>query len=302
MNAQLHAEVNILMIEDDASDAYLLSETMSEEVDNVEKTHFNITKAETLQDGIGKLDSSQYDAVLLDLNLADSSGVDTVKTIKESHPYIPVIVLTGVCESDLALETFHYGALDYICKGKLDGKNITNIINRAVHKNKSKLDFENSLKKLSSHAYERKSHLITPTDRAVLLENIENYISRSKQQGKMTAVFVLKNKKHNVTSLSKGKEFTKELIAAAQDKIKDRFTKSCYVDYIGKGQILSVFGYLNDETEIDEIKETIDYLFREKTDVLGEEYDLEIKYGYSVYPTLDQSEDLLQTAEDNLEK
>ncbi|MFP3854817.1 MAG: diguanylate cyclase, partial [Anaerolineales bacterium] len=64
-----------------------------------------------------KLKNEVYDLVLLDLNLPDSQGLDTVISIMDHTENVPVIVLSGLDDQDLAIQAVQLGAQDYVIKG-----------------------------------------------------------------------------------------------------------------------------------------------------------------------------------------
>ncbi|HWB64012.1 MAG TPA: response regulator, partial [Chitinophagales bacterium] len=64
----------------------------------------------------------KFDIILSDMNLPDSFGVETIKSILTKYPGNLVIVLTGLTDEEVGLETVRYGAQDFLVKGKFDGK------------------------------------------------------------------------------------------------------------------------------------------------------------------------------------
>src|SRR6267142_907953 len=58
--------------------------------------------------------------VLLDLALPDAQRFDAVQRIGADHPFVPVVVLTGLEDEDVGLKAVQGGAQDYIVKGNLD--------------------------------------------------------------------------------------------------------------------------------------------------------------------------------------
>jgi PAS domain S-box-containing protein len=107
--------VRLLVFEDDPGDIRLLQEMLTESVDR-----FDITTAERLQEGLALLREKTFDAVLLDLNLPDSSGVDTLRSVLAHTPGIPIIVLTGLHDDTIGMKTISEGAQDYLVKGQFD--------------------------------------------------------------------------------------------------------------------------------------------------------------------------------------
>jgi len=92
------------------------------------------TKAEvvhvgTLAAGIERVGQGDIDLILLDLNLPDSEGLDTVRKMLEKAGKIPIVVLTVTHDKKQAIEAVKMGVQDYLIKGDFD----SNILHRSIH-------------------------------------------------------------------------------------------------------------------------------------------------------------------------
>ena len=70
----------------------------------------------TAEGALVKARSNEYEAILLDIMLPDGDGVDVLKQIHKVSPEIPVIMITGVKDIQIATECMRSGAVDYITK------------------------------------------------------------------------------------------------------------------------------------------------------------------------------------------
>jgi diguanylate cyclase (GGDEF)-like protein len=107
---------SVLLIEDNPGDARLIREMLAEE----ETAPFVLTHADRLSRGIEILAQKATDLVLLDLSLPDSHGLDTFSKVYAHSPKVPIIVLSGNDDQQLALYAVKSGAQDYLVKGKID--------------------------------------------------------------------------------------------------------------------------------------------------------------------------------------
>ena len=111
MNKEL---VKILIFEDNPGDIRLIKEYLRGDGQSA----FNIIHVERLIDGLESLSQESPDIVLLDLGLPDSQGLDTLLKLKSQAPDVPVIVLTGLSDSEMAIKAVNAGAQDYLIKGE----------------------------------------------------------------------------------------------------------------------------------------------------------------------------------------
>jgi PAS domain S-box-containing protein len=105
--------INILLLEDDTVDVRLVKRILAESSEHVK---FAVESVGSLSDAIECLTNREYDIVLSDLGLPDSSGIETVKKLKQVIPGTPVVVLTGVDDEEIGLSAIRSGASDYLVK------------------------------------------------------------------------------------------------------------------------------------------------------------------------------------------
>ncbi|MAR56195.1 MAG: hypothetical protein CMM93_03335 [Rickettsiales bacterium] len=117
--------MTILHIEDDEMDAELMQAAMCSAI---VPGSFAITQVNSLRSALKAMEETRYDAILLDMNLADISGIDNVRVVTQESPETPVIILSGAEDDNLAEKSVRYGARHYLVKGKCDGTTIRDAI------------------------------------------------------------------------------------------------------------------------------------------------------------------------------
>src|SRR5262249_25074060 len=85
-----------------------------------------------LSDGMASLAQSPPSVVLLDLNLPDSRGAETFRTVMEHSPDVPVVILSGQDDEALALKAVHQGVQDYLIKGDITSRQLERAMRSAV--------------------------------------------------------------------------------------------------------------------------------------------------------------------------
>ena len=105
--------LNVLLIEDNPGDAHLIKRLLTKS----SSTKHVLDAVNRLSAGIERCDQGSFDVVLLDLGLPDSQGFATVETMRAAVPHVPIIVLTGLDDLELAVHAVREGAQDYLVKG-----------------------------------------------------------------------------------------------------------------------------------------------------------------------------------------
>jgi len=128
------AVLRILLVEDNPGDVRLVKEMLAE---GSKQLVFKIEQVDTLAVGIEKIKREKFDAVLLDLGLPDSKGIETFYSLHAISLDVPIIVLTVLHDEEAAIEAVRGGAQDYLIKGKLEGELLTRGILYSIERKRS---------------------------------------------------------------------------------------------------------------------------------------------------------------------
>jgi signal transduction histidine kinase len=107
--------LKVLLIEDNPGDVRLIREMFAEAKHPV----FKVESVDRLTDGLERVSESQFDVILLDLSLPDSSGLDTFVTLHGASEHLPIVILSGLNDETTAIECVNAGAQDYLIKGEV---------------------------------------------------------------------------------------------------------------------------------------------------------------------------------------
>jgi PAS domain S-box-containing protein len=107
----------VLLVDADAAERAHLQQMIA----SVPRSHFAVTHTvSTLAEAIEHGRAGETDLVLLNLTLPDARGLETFARLHRAVPDIPIVVLSGAEDEELALQTVHQGAQEYLVKGRLD--------------------------------------------------------------------------------------------------------------------------------------------------------------------------------------
>jgi PAS domain S-box-containing protein len=118
--------INILMVEDSPTHARIIRESLQ-----IRDKTLNLTLATTLAEARRLLAETTPDLILCDINLPDGKGTDLLSPDDDS-PSLPLVVLTGQGDEQVAVEALKAGALDYVVKSPAVLKDMPHIIDRSL--------------------------------------------------------------------------------------------------------------------------------------------------------------------------
>ena len=122
--------IKVLLVEDNPSDARLI-ELMLEKAggDLIELEH-----VERLGQALSRLTRGGISVVLSDLSVPDSHGLQTFSRLYAQASDVPIIVLSGLSDTSLAVQAVHEGAQDFLVKGQVDGQLLVRAIRYAIER------------------------------------------------------------------------------------------------------------------------------------------------------------------------
>lgn len=159
-------EVRILLVEDNPGDALLIEAAL----ESSQEPPFDLQVSNRLSPALDRLRSEHFGVVLLDLNLPDSFGFETVTSVQKVVPRTPVVIITGNVDEAFARAAVQAGVQDYIVKDEVRSHNLQRSILFAMDRKRT----ENDL-----HALEEVTSAAGATlDLATILEAVLNTLQR----------------------------------------------------------------------------------------------------------------------------
>ena len=127
----MNPPINVLLIEDNSGDAQLIKEKLSS-ASSPACIHLEWVKC--LQKGLDYLKTNPMDAILVELSLPDSNGLDTLQRVLNFVPQIPVIVMTRLINEETETKALQAGAQDFLVKDQVDGRLLVRVIQYGVQR------------------------------------------------------------------------------------------------------------------------------------------------------------------------
>lgn len=130
--------MKVLLVEDNPGDARLVHWLLARPGCG----GYELTETERLADAFRALGAGEFDVVLLDLSLPDSSGLDTLRQMRRAAGTTPIVIMTGLDDEETGLESLREGAQDYLVKGAFDSRLLEHALLYAVERARAAAEAE----------------------------------------------------------------------------------------------------------------------------------------------------------------
>lgn len=138
----------IVLIEDNPGDARLIEEMLRERRE-AGTPATDVYHEDSLAAGLDRLETTDADVVLLDLQLPDSSGLETLETVLDRADSVPVIILTGMPETALGIEAVSHGAQDYLVKDDVTPEVLVRAIRYSIERKRTERELKRRTEELT---------------------------------------------------------------------------------------------------------------------------------------------------------
>lgn len=176
--------LRVLLIEDNPGDARLFEEMLRETAELPRRTDaggssasLDIHHEQRLSDGLNVLRDVGADVVLLDLNLPDSTGLETLASVVDETEMLPIIVLTGLDDRDIGIQAIEQGAQDYLVKDNVTSDLLVRSIHHALERNRQ--DREQARRREQLEALNRLNRIAQDVTHAVITTSTQEALEQT---------------------------------------------------------------------------------------------------------------------------
>ena len=263
------APVRVLLVEDNPGDARLVEILLSGTGQD-----FDVKHVGTLGDALDELDQP-FGVVLLDLSLPDSAGLQTVERMRRAAPELPLVVLSGRDDEEIALQALQGGAEDYLVKGQGDG----DLISRSIRYSIERKIAEEKLARLAQF-----DPLTGLANRALFHDRLEHAVARVERHGGMLALLFLDLDRFKAVNDTVGHIGGDALLTQVARRIDARVRESDTVARLGGDEFAIIIEDLDEAREAARVAEDLIDIISEPFVVNGHEIPIGVSIGIAVSP------------------
>lgn len=130
------SRLHVLHIEDDSIDALAFERILG----HIYHYDFLLTQAPSLEQALEELTQTTFDIAFLDLSLPDATGLESIRTLQQNAPELPIVILSGSRDPEITLQAVECGAQDYLVKGQIDESLIVRTVRYALDRKRMELN------------------------------------------------------------------------------------------------------------------------------------------------------------------
>jgi diguanylate cyclase (GGDEF)-like protein len=272
--------IKVLLVEDNDVDAQLTQDLLSEW--SIEE--FQIARVKTLGEGLTFLSREQFDAVLLDLSLPDAFGLPTVRQVHATSPTIPVVVLSGVNDQNLALQAVQQGAQDYLVKGQGHPELLARAVRYAIERKRS----EERLTYLAQY-----DHLTGLVNRTLFRDRLVHAMARSKRMQQPIGLMLLDLDRFKAVNDTFGHDMGDELLKVVSERLKTCVREVDTVARMGGDEFTIILEGASSEQNILVVAKRITESIATAFELKGHQISIGVSIGITIYPHDDHPVDEL---------
>lgn len=240
-----------LMAEDNPADATLFTEML----EDILGGDYSVVCVDSFASIQHALACGSFEALILDMNLPDRSGVDNVTELGSSFPDLPIVVLTGNDDLEVAVQSLQRGAQDYLNKNHVTPE----ILKRSLRYARERKQIELKLRQALADSDQKNTQLLRLAqydyltklpNRAYFEMAAARMLSRAARMSKQVALLYLDLNGFKAINDGFGHSIGDQLLVQTGDRLLQRVRQGDMVARLGGDEFVILTDLLEDKQEV----------------------------------------------------
>jgi diguanylate cyclase (GGDEF)-like protein len=273
------SELRVLLVEDDPDDALAVKESLR---DASALFHFDVTHVTTLAPLRERLAGAAYNIVLCDLGLPDGRPRSRLTDVLEAAGGIPVVVMTGLDDEQVALDAVRTGAEDFLVKGSTDLHALPRILGQTVQRHRLARELERARRRESFLAGH--DPLTRLPNRHRLLSKLEQALAEARKSGRMLALLFIDLDRFKPVNDTLGHMMGDRLLRAVADRLSGAVRRGDLTARFGGDEFVVLLRGLAGPDAARAAAEHVAVRLREPFSLDGQTVQIGVSVGIAVFP------------------
>ncbi len=290
---QISSSRHVLLIEDDVVDHIIISRALEEYKD----AHFICEHVRMLADIPNIIEQNKFDIIISDMDLPDSNGLDTIRSLIGMVGQIPVIVLSGSEDKTLATESVQVGAQDFIPKRYVDDTGlIVRSVTHAIERNQLRLGLEKTRDQAYFLAhYDQTTKL---PNRVLFLEKLNYSTAHAARTGNKVSLCFIDLDGFKLVNDTIGHDAGDEVLRCVSKRMKSLLRESDLIARIGGDEFVVLLHNIHNQNDLNTVTQKLIQTINEPIEYDGKFSSVGASIGVATYPShADSAECLLKHAD-----
>jgi diguanylate cyclase (GGDEF)-like protein len=271
--------IRVLLIEDNSGAAGRLQELLVE----ADCCQFELLHVDHLSKALERYKDGAIDLVILDLDSPENCGLDTLIHTQTQIPDVPIIVLTGNKDDELAIKSVQAGAQDYLVKGQVDRNLLIRSMRYAIERHRLLADIE-KVRKLEHHlAYH--DVLTSLPNRQLFYDRLYHAVAQAKRYRYKVGVLFIDLDRFKPINDSLGHNIGDLLLKQVAQRLQVCIRKSDSVARLASDEFIIVLDHIMQSQDVAKIAQKILKELSKPYFLDGNELNVTASIGISVYPS-----------------
>lgn len=263
--------IKVLLVEDNLGDAKQTLQMLAK----AGRGQIEVTHVERLSTALRRMGRESFDAVMMNLTLVDTHGLDTLTLIQAAMARMPIVVLSDKPDDTLERQTMQHGVQDFVVKSQWNEEQLARAVRHAVERKRA----ERNLAYLAQH-----DPLTTLANRTLFRDRMGQALARAKRKKLEVGIVLLGLDRFKDINETLGREQGDALLVQTGDRLKKCMREVDTVARLGGDEFTVLLEAINCKADMDIVAGRLLKIFAEPFTLADRAVSVSASLGMSVYP------------------